>query len=62
MSFTDDNTLHINIYKDNKDQIESSSNKSESYIIIANDELNNKVRNFINQISELTGLTKKQIN
>jgi hypothetical protein len=45
MNEDDDNKhLHINIYKDNKEKIDNSANKSECYLIAANEELNNKIR------------------
>jgi hypothetical protein len=47
----DNQHLHINIYKDNKEKIDSSPNKSESYLIAANEELNNKVRELLNELS-----------
>lgn len=43
--------LHINIYKDNKEKIDASPNKSESYLIAANEELNNKVRELLDELS-----------
>lgn len=45
--------LKINIYNENKEQIEKSKNQSESYLILSNEELNNKLRNAINDISEM---------
>ena len=52
--------VHINVFKEHKDKIEASSNKSESYIIQANEELNNSYRELLsknleieNNISEL---------
>lgn len=60
MSTLDDKTVNINIYKDNKDKIDNSPNKSESYIIISNEELHNKNKELLvetkkleNNISEL---------
>jgi len=47
------NPLHINIYKDNKESISNSSNRTEEYIIIANEELNNKNRDLNKEVSEL---------
>jgi len=48
-----DKFLNINIYKDNKDRIDSSTNKSEEYIIAMNEELNNKMRELIEQINNV---------
>ena len=45
--------LKINIYNENKEQIEKSKNQSESYLILSNEELNNKLRDAINDISEM---------
>ena len=52
-SSNDDKTFNINIFKENQQQIESSTNKSESYILLANEQLNNKNKEFIQQILEL---------
>ena len=52
-SSNDDKTFNINIFKENQQQIESSTNKSESYILLANEQLNNKNKEFIQQIIEL---------
>jgi hypothetical protein len=52
MSF-DDKTFNINIYKDNKNLIDTSENKSEIYILLANEELNNKNKDLIQEISKL---------
>lgn len=49
----DEKHLNISIYNDNKDKIEKSQNPSESYLILCNEELNNKLRNAINDISEM---------
>ena len=46
--------IHINIFKNNESQIEQSSNKSESYIILMNEDLNNKNRDYIIEIEQLT--------
>lgn len=46
--------VNITIYKENKESIDSSSNRTEAYIILANEELNNKNRDLIKEISELT--------
>lgn len=46
--------IHINIFKNNENQIEQSSNKSESYIILMNEDLNNKNRDYIIEIEQLT--------
>jgi len=48
------NPVHINIYKENKESVDSSSNKAEAYIILMNEELNNKNRELIQQLSDLT--------
>tara|TARA_Y100001936_G_scaffold132220_1_gene129265 strand:- start:53 stop:685 length:633 start_codon:yes stop_codon:yes gene_type:complete len=47
----DDKHLHINIFKDNKQQIEAASNMSEAFIIKANEELNNKLRVVLDELS-----------
>ena len=39
-----ENPIHINIYKENKEAINSSNNPTECYIIQVNEELNNKNR------------------
>lgn len=49
----DDKTVNINIYKNNKDTIENSDNKSETYIIVSNDELNNKNRELLESMLQL---------
>lgn len=46
--------VNITIYKENKESIDSSNNRTEAYIILANEELNNKNRYLIKEISELT--------
>mgnify|MGYP001307308464 CR=1 FL=1 len=48
-----ENPIHINIYKDNKETIDSSSNKTESYIIQVNEELNNKNRELLQEVETL---------
>lgn len=53
MASENDKTLNINIYKDNSKEIETSQNKSETYIILANEELNNKLREQLEHISNL---------
>lgn len=53
MPTENDKTLNINIYKDNSKDIESSQNKSETYIILANEELNNKLREQLDHVSNL---------
>ena len=53
MSSLDDKTVNINIYKNNKDKIESSVNKSESYIIISNEELHNKNKELLVETTQL---------
>ena len=47
----DDKHLHINIFKENKPQIEAASNMSEAFIIKANEELNNKLRVLLDELS-----------
>ncbi len=49
----DDKTVNINIYKNNKETIENSDNKSETYIIISNEELNNKNRELLESMLQL---------
>ena len=53
MSLMDDKTVNINIYKNNKDTIENSDNKSETYIIISNEELSNRNRELLESILQL---------
>lgn len=53
MSGFDDKTFNINIYDKNKKTIESANNKSESYLILSNEELNNKNREFLIEINNL---------
>ena len=48
------NPVHINIYKENKESVDSSSNKAEAYIILVNEELNNKNRELIQQLEDLS--------
>ena len=50
----DDKHLHINIFKDNtnKNKVEEASNKSEMYLILMNEELNNKNRDYLNELNE----------
>jgi len=48
------NPVHINIYKENKESVDSSSNKAEAYIILVNEELNNKNRDLIQEIANIT--------
>ena len=43
--------LHINIYKDNQQKIDSSPNMSEAFLITTNEELNNKLRELLNELS-----------
>lgn len=45
--------VHINIFKDNKEKIEASTNMSEAYIILANEEFNNRLRETEHTIGEL---------
>ena len=47
------NPVHINIYKENEANILSSNNKTETYIILSNEELNNKNRDLIQEIENL---------
>ena len=53
MTSNEDKTLNINIYKENHKEIENSQNKSETYIILANEELNNKVREHLDHSAKL---------
>ena len=53
MSLMDDKTVNINIYKNNKETIENSDNKSETYIIISNEELNNRNRELLESMLQL---------
>tara|TARA_B100000963_G_C22296270_1_gene523622 strand:- start:11 stop:637 length:627 start_codon:yes stop_codon:yes gene_type:complete len=46
--------VNITIYKENKDSIDTSPNRTEAYIILANEELNNKNRDLIKELSEIT--------
>ena len=50
---TEDQTFNINIFKENKESIESSNNKSESYILLANEKLNNTNRDLLIELNEL---------
>ena len=50
----DNKQVHINIYKPNKEAIEKASNMSEAYIILANEDLNNKIRDLIAEIKEVS--------
>ena len=45
--------IHINIIEPGKDALEKSNNKSETYIILMNEELNNKNREQIEEIKDL---------
>tara|TARA_Y100000389_G_C17332514_1_gene448882 strand:+ start:93 stop:722 length:630 start_codon:yes stop_codon:yes gene_type:complete len=49
----DGKQFNINIFKDHKDGIESVSNKSETYILIANEKLNNTNRELINELKDV---------
>jgi hypothetical protein len=49
----DGKQFNINIFKDHKDGIESVSNKSETYILIANEQLNNTNRELINELKDV---------
>lgn len=51
MASEDNQHLHINIYKDNQQKIDSSPNMSEAFLITTNEELNNKIRELLNEIS-----------
>jgi hypothetical protein len=53
-SVKEQNPVHINIYKENKESIDSSSNKAEAYIILVNEELNNKNRDLVKEVADLT--------
>ena len=48
-----ENPIHINIYKENKEAINSSNNPTESYIIQVNEELNNKNRDLLQEVETL---------
>mgnify|MGYP001500965842 CR=1 FL=1 len=45
--------VHINIYKDNQNSIDTSSNRSETYIILANEALNNTNRDLLGDLAEV---------
>jgi hypothetical protein len=45
--------ISINVFEKNKDKIEKSSNASEAFLILSNEELNNQNRNFIIEIENL---------
>ena len=45
--------IHINVYDQNKHDINSSENSSEKYIILMNEELNNKNTDYLIKIEEL---------
>lgn len=53
MASNDDKTLNINIYKDHSKEIELSKNKSETYIILVNEDLSNKLREQLENIYKL---------
>jgi len=53
----EDKHLHINIFKDNKDKIDTASNKSEMYLILMNEELNNNTKSYLDDLN-----TSKQEN
>jgi len=53
----EDKHLHINIFKDNKDKIDTASNKSEMYLILMNESLNNTIKMYLDDLS-----TSKQEN
>ena len=48
-----ENPIHINIYKENKEAINSSNNPTECYIIQVNEELNNKNRDLLQEVETL---------
>jgi hypothetical protein len=47
------NPVHINIYKENQNSIDTSSNRTEAYIILSNEELNNKNRDLLEKVAEI---------
>jgi hypothetical protein len=49
----EEKNIHINIIKNGKEAIDKSTNKSETYIILMNEELNNKNREQIEEIKDL---------
>ena len=49
----DSKQFHINIFKDGEKTIETSTNRAEAYIILANEELNNKNRDLLTELKEL---------
>ena len=49
----DGKQFHINIFKEGQEKIESSTNRAEAYIILANEELNNKNRDLLTELKEL---------
>jgi hypothetical protein len=51
MASEDNQHLHINIYKDNQQKIDSSPNMSEAFLITTNEELNNKLRELLDELS-----------
>ena len=53
--------FNINIYKENKEGIENASNRAEAYIILANEELNNKNRELIQENVTLQNQIDNQI-
>lgn len=48
-----ENPIHINIYKENKEAINSSNIPTECYIIQVNEELNNKNRDLLQELETL---------
>ena len=54
-NMADDKHLHINIFKENKDKIESAPNMSEAFIIMANEDLNNKFRDVLDELTAVKG-------
>ena len=53
--------FNINIYKENKEGIENASFRAEAYIILANEELNNKNRELIQENVTLQNQIDNQI-
>lgn len=51
----DDKHLHINIFKENEEKIKGAPNMSEAFIIMANEELNNKLRAVLDELSTVRG-------